>query len=316
MYRNAKLTPAGRRILVERIASGRPAAHVAAEMGVARQTAYKWWRRWLAEGDAGLQDRSSRPRRCPTRVPPRLERRIERLRRREKLGPARIAWRLGMAPSTVYRVLRRLGLHRLAWLDRPTGRVIRRYEHPRPGDLVHMDIKKLGRIPPGGGWRAHGRGRDGQHGHSRVGYAYVHSAVDDHSRVAYSEVLSDERAVTAIGFWERASAWFAERGVTVRAVLTDNGSAYRSADFGRACLAAAVRHRRTRPYRPQTNGKVERFNHTLLEEWAYVRVYRSDAARTTALAPWLHRYNHHRCHTALGGHPPMSRVTNLPAHYS
>ncbi len=316
MHSNAKFTPGGRRILVERIASGRPAAHVAAEMGVARQTAYKWWRRWLAEGDAGLQDRSSRPRRSPTRVPPHLERRVERLRRRQKLGPARIAWRLGMAPSTVYRVLRRRGLHRLAWLDRPTGRVIRRYEHPRPGDLVHMDIKKLGRIPSGGGWRAHGRGRDGHHGHSRVGYAYVHSAVDDHSRVAYSEVLSDERAVTAIAFWQRALAWFAERGVTVRAVLTDNGSAYRSADFGRACLAATVRHRRTRPYRPQTNGKVERFNRTLLEEWAYVRVYRSDAARTAALAPWLHRYNHHRRHTALGGHPPVSRVTNLPAHHN
>ncbi len=172
------------------------------------------------------------------------------------------------------------------------------------------------RILSGGGWRAHGRGRDGHHGHSRVGYAYVHSAVDDHSRVAYSEVLSDERAVIAIAFWQRALAWFAERGVTVRAVLTDNGSAYRSADFGRACLVAAVRHRRTRPYRPQTNGKVERFNRTLLEEWVYVRVYRSDAARTAAPAPWLHRYNHHRRHIALGGHPPMSRVSQVRGHYT
>ena len=176
MHRNAKLTPAGRRILVERIQSGRPAAHVAAEMGVARKTAYKWWQRWLAEGEAGLQDRSSRPQRSPARVPARLERRIERLRRRRKLGPARIAWRLRMAPSTVYRVLCRLGLNRLSWLDRPTGRVIRRrYEHPRPGDLLHMDVKKLGRIPPGGGWRVHGRGRDRHHGHSRVGYAYPES---------------------------------------------------------------------------------------------------------------------------------------------
>ena len=184
MHRNAKLTPAGRRILVERIQSGRPAAHVAAEMSVARKTAYKWWQRWLAEGEAGLQDRSSRPQRSPARVPARLERRIERLRRRRKLGPARIAWRLRMAPSTVYRVLCRLGLNRLSWLDRPTGRVIRRrYEHPRPGDLLHMDVKKLGRIPPGGGWRVHGRGRDRHHGHSRVGYAYIHSVVDDHSRL-------------------------------------------------------------------------------------------------------------------------------------
>ena len=225
----------------------------------------------------------------------------------------RIGWRLGLASSTVYRVLCRLGLNRLAWLDRPTGRVIRRlYEHPRPGDLLHIDVKKLGRIPPGGGWRAHGRGGDGHGGHSRVGYAYIHSAVDDHSRVAYSEVLADERAVTAVAFWQRARSWFTERGVSVRAVLTDNGSCYRSADFARACLAAGVRHRRTRPYRPQTNGKVERFNRTLLEEWAYVRVYRSEAARTAALARWLHLYNYHRCHTALSGHPPINRVTNLP----
>ena len=242
MHRNAKLTPAGRRILVDRIASGRPAAHVAAEMGVARKTGYKWWRRWLAEGEAGLQDRSSRPRRSPTRVPARVERKIERLRRRRKLGPMRIGWRLGLASSTVYRVLCRLRLNRLAWLDRPTGRVIRRlYEHPRPGDLLHIDVKKLGRIPPGGGWRAHGRGRDGHGGHSRVGYAYIHSAVDDHSRVAYSEVLADERAVTAVAFWQRARSWFAERGVSVRAVLTDNGSCYRSADFARAFRAATRR---------------------------------------------------------------------------
>ena len=308
LHRNAKLTPAGRRLLVDRIASGRPVAHVATEMGVARQTAHRWWRRFVAEGESGLQDRSCRPRRSPRRTPRALERRIERLRRRQKLGPVRIGYRLGLAASTVYRVLCRLGLQRLSWLDRPTGRVIRRYEHPHPGDLLHMDIKKLGRIPPGGGWRAHGRGRAGAR--QRVGYAYIHSAVDDHSRLAYSEVLADERAVTVVAFWRRALAWFADRGVTAQAVLTDNGSAYRSADFARACLAAGIRHRRTRPYRPQTNGKVERFNRTLLEEWAYVRVYRSEQARTAALARWLHHYNHHRGHTALGGLPPVSRVTN------
>ena len=308
LHRNAKLTPAGRRLLVDRIASGRPVAHVAAEMGVARQTAHRWWRRFVAEGESGLQDRSCRPRRSPRRTPRALERRIERLRRRQKLGPVRIGYRLGLAASTVYRVLCRLGLQRLSWLDRPTGRVIRRYEHLHPGDLLHMDIKKLGRIPPGGGWLAHGRGRAGAR--QRVGYAYIHSAVDDHSRLAYSEVLADERAVTVVAFWRRALAWFADRGVTAQAVLTDNGSAYRSADFARACLAAGIRHRRTRPYRPQTNGKVERFNRTLLEEWAYVRVYRSEQARTAALARWLHHYNHHRGHTALGGLPPVSRVTN------
>ena len=229
LHRNAKLTPAGRRLLVDRIASGRPVAHVAAEMGVARQTAHRWWRRFVAEGESGLQDRSCRPRRSPRRTPRALERRIERLRRRQKLGAVRIGYRLGLAASTVYRVLCRLGLQRLSWLDRPTGRVIRRYEHPHPGDLLHMDIKKLGRIPPGGGWRAHGRGRAGAR--QRVGYTYIHSAVDDHSRLAYSEVLADERAVTVVAFWRRALAWFADRGVTAQAVLTDNGSAYRSADF-------------------------------------------------------------------------------------
>jgi transposase InsO family protein len=268
----------------------------------------------LAEGEPGLLDRSSRPRCSPRRTPHATERRIERLRRRLKLGPVRIACRLGLATSTVYRVLRRLGLHRLAWLDRPSGRVIRRYEHAHPGDLVHVDIKKLGRIPAGGGWKAHGRGQAGRR--QRVGYAYIHSAVDDHSRLAYSEVLRDERAGTAVDFWGRAQAWFAEQGVVVRAVLTDNGSAYRSIDFARLCSAAGVRHRFTRPYRPQTNGKVERFNRTLLEEWAYVRVYRSEQARTQALASWLHQYNHHRRHTALGGLPPVSRVTNLPAQYT
>lgn len=316
MHANAKLTPAGRRLLVGRIASGRPIAHVAAEMGVARQTATRWWKRWLSEGAAGLEDRSSRPHHSPRRVAVQRERSIERLRRREKLGPARIGARLGLPASTVYRVLRRLGLHRLSWLDRPTGTVVRRYEHARPGDLLHMDVKKLGRIPAGGGWRAHGRGSDGHGGHSRVGYAYVHSVVDDHSRLAYSEVLGDERAATVLDFWSRALAWYAKHGIAARAVLTDNGPAYRSADFARACAVVGVRHHFTRPYRPQTNGKVERFNRTLLDEWAYVRLYRSERARTQALARWLHRYNHHRCHAALGGLPPVTRVTNLPEQHS
>ncbi len=213
-------------------------------------------------------------------------------------------------------MLCRRGLNRLAWLDRPSGQLIRRprrYEHARPGDLLHIDVKKLGRMPPGGGWRAHGRG---QAPRSRAGYAFIHSAVDDHTRLAYSEILADERAVSAAAFLQRAWAWFAELGIEVRAVLTDNGGAYKSRLFSSACRLSGVRAKRTRPYRPQTNGKVERFHRTLLEEWAYVRVYRSEAERAAALGPWLHRYNHHRCHTAIGGEPPISRVNNVPGLYT
>ena len=204
-------------------------------------------------------------------------------------------------------------------MDRPTGEVIRRYEHAAPGDLIHVDIKKIGRLRPGGGWRAHGRG-SAEHRAARnaprVGYEYVHTAIDDHSRVAYSEILDDETAVTAVGFWQRARAWFAAHGITITAVLTDNGSCYCSRLWHAELADAGIKHRRTRPYRPQTNGKVERFNRTLCDEWAYVRTYRSGAQRRRALASWLHTYNHHRCHTALGGHPPMTRVNNLPGHYS
>jgi transposase InsO family protein len=284
-------------------------------MQISRPTAYKWWHRYCEEGVAGLEDRSSRPRSCPHQTPRRLERRIERLRRSRKLGPARIAGILEMPASTVHRVLVRLGLNRLRWIDRPTGRVIRRIEMHHPGELVHVDIKKLGRIPDGGGWRAHGRGNANDSKRTKVGYAFVHSAVDGYSRVAYSEVLTNEQAVTAIGFWERAHAWFTERGITVERVLTDNGACYKTR-FSAALTGGGVRHSHTRPYRPQTNGKVERFNRTLLDEWAYVRVYRSETARTQALDRWLHLYNHHRTHTSLGGQAPMTRVNNLPGQYS
>ena len=314
MHANARLTPVGRRTLIERIQTGRPVAHVAAEMGVSRATAYKWWARFRAEDWAGLQDRSSRPRRCPNQTPRRVERRIEVLRRTRKLGPARIGGVLEMAPSTVHRVLCRLGLNRLALMDRPTGRVIRRIEMSRPGELVHVDIKKLGRIHAGGGWRAHGRGNVVEHRVNRVGYAYVHAAVDGYSRVAYAEILPNEQGATAAGFWTRAQAWFAERGVNIERVLTDNGGCYRSDVFHQAL--AGVEHTFIRPYRPQTNGKVERFNRTLLDDWAYVRVYRSERQRTQALTRWLHLYNHHRSHTSLAGQAPMTRLNNLPGQYT
>jgi transposase InsO family protein len=315
-HANARLTPAGRRILVRRIETDpRPIAHIAHEMGISRATASRWWTRYQQFGEAGLVDRSSVPYTSPQRTPDHLERRILGLRRRERLGPVRIAARLGMPASTVHRVLVRHGLNRLAVLDRPTGRVIRRYEHPTPGDLVHVDIKKLGRIPTGGGHRAHGR-RTGTPRGRGIGYDYLHAAVDDHSRLAYVELLADERDQTCASFWRRAQAFFAAHHITIRRVLTDNGSGYRSRVFAAALAEHQVTHKWTRPYRPQTNGKVERFNRTLLEEWAYRRLYRSQAARTRALPVWVHRYNHHRAHTALGGHPPISRVNNLPGHYT
>ena len=318
LHAKAALTPSGRLLLCQRIAGGRPVAHVAAEMGVARTTAYKWWHRFRDEGVAGLVDRSSRPHRIH-RIPGHVEARIEELRRDRKWGPLRIAAALDMSSSTVRRVLVRRGLARLAWLDRPTGRVIRRYERDRAGDLVHVDVKKLGRIPVGGGWRLQGRNyetkrrRDVQ----RVGFDYIHSCVDDHSRLAYSEVLGDERGPTCAAFLRRAAGWFSELGIPIERVMTDNARNYRAAAVFRAAVAElGARQLFTPPYRPQVNGKVERFNRTLLEEWTYVRPYICNEERSELLPSYLHSYNHHRSHTALGSRPPISRVRNVPAQYT
>jgi transposase InsO family protein len=217
----------------------------------------------------------------------------------------------------VHKVLTRYKVARLAWLDRATGRSVRRYEHAEPGELVHVDVKKLGRIPDGGGHKMLGRaaGRKNTR-RGKIGYWYLHNAVDDHSRLAYSEICADETKQTAAAFWRRAEAFFAGLGITVKRVLTDNGACYRSLAFAEAL--GPIAHKRTRPYRPQTNGKVERFNRTLLEEWAYARVYLSEAERVAAYPSWLHHYNHHRSHTSLRGLPPISRVggTNLCGQYS
>jgi transposase InsO family protein len=303
------MTARGRMIMIDRIASGRPIAHVAAEMGVSRKTADKWWRRWLTEGEVGLEDRSSRPHRCPHQTAAHVERRIVRLRQRRKLGPARIGSIVGMPASTVHRVLCRHGLNRLAWMDRPTGQVIRRIHTDRPGELVHVDVKKLGKIPPGGGWRIHGRENVKRNSRTRVGYDYVHSAIDAHSRLAYSEILANEQGLTCAAFWDRARQFFDTHAITVDAVLTDNAKNYVGNHFTAAL--DGIEHRRIRPRRPQTNGKVERFNRTLLDEWAYARAYTSNNQRTRALDRFLHTYNHHRGHTALGGDPPITRATNL-----
>jgi transposase InsO family protein len=312
MHRNARLTPAGRLLLCQRIEGGWPVAHAAAAMGISRDRAYVWWRRYQEQGRGGLEDRSSRPHRSPAKTRSAVERRIVTLRRNRGLGPARIAGIVKVPPSTVHRVLWRHGLNRLSHLDRLTRAPIRRIEMTRPGELVHLDIKKLGRIPRGGGWRINGRGRAKGAYHSGVGFAYVHSAIDGYSRLAYSEVLANEQWATAAAFWARAQRFFSDQGISVGRILTDNGSCYRSKDFARAL--GEVEHTFTRPYRPATNGKAERYNRTLLAEWAYARAWTSEGQRARALARWLHIYNHHRHHTAIGG-PPVSRVSNLPGHY-
>jgi transposase InsO family protein len=312
MHRNARLTPQGRLLLCQRIEGGWPVAHAAAAMGISRDRAYVWWRRYREEGLSGLEDRSSRPHRCPSKTKSSLERRVVTLRQKRGLGPARIAGIMHLHASTVHRVLVRHKLNRLDYLDKMTRVPIRRFEMSRPGELVHVDIKKLGRIPRGGGWRAHGRSKDHHGGDHRVGYAYVHSAIDGFSRLAYSEVLHDEQGITAARFWLRAERFFATQGITVERVLSDNGGCYRSRVFAEA-LGTTI-HTFTRAYRPQTNGKAERFNRTLLAEWAYAQTWTSEGQRNRRLAHWLHIYNHHRHHTAIGG-PPVSRVSNVSGHY-
>lgn len=316
MHRNAPLTPEGRLRLCRLIEDGWTVAAGAESFRISRQTAHKWWRRYQEAGEPGLVDRSSRPRRCPTKTPANVERRMVELRRRHQVSAARLADRAGVPPSTLHAIWSRHGVSRLSDLERRTGRVIRRIETSRPGELVHVDVKKQAKIPPGGGWRMSPRGiagrglRNGQGGRPRLGYAYVHSAVDAYSRLAYSEVHANEQATTAIAFWRRARAFFAAYGFSVERVMTDNGKCYTSNAFRDELVETAIIHTRTKPYCPRTNGKVERYNRTLLNEWAYARPYRSEAARTRALDKWLHMYNHHRHHTAIGG-PPISRVNNL-----
>ena len=263
-HANAPLTPAGRLSLARCVVEeGWTLRRAAERFGVSVTTARRWSDRYRAQGEAGMVDRSSRPHRCPHRTPQRTERRVVGLRVSRRWGPARIAYHLGMAPSTVHKILTRYRCLRLSFTDPATGapvraarRRVRRYEHPAPGDLVHVDIKKLGRIPDGGGHKALGR-QAGRKNRAGMGYWYIHNAVDDHSRLTDSELLTDERKETAAASWQRANAFFAAAGITVRRVLTDNGSCYRSRTFA-AALGETITHKRTRPYRPQTNGKVNR----------------------------------------------------------
>ncbi|MFJ6281352.1 IS481 family transposase [Arthrobacter subterraneus] len=318
---NALLTPKGRLLLARCVVDdGWPLRRAAERFQVSVTTASRWASRYREHGSDGMVDASSRPHHCPRRTPVRRERRIIAMRVNRRWGPARIGYYLGIHPSTVHRVLARYGLARLSWLDRATGTVVRRYEHSAPGDLIHMDVKKLGRIPDGGGHRVVGRAagrrnKAGTKANRRPGYHFIHNTIDDHSRLAYSEILTDEKKDTIVAFWNRAVTWYESQGITVKRVLTDNGNGYRSHAF-KAALGDTIKHKRTRPYRPQTNGKVERFNRTLLDEWAYAEPYRSEADRVAAFGDWLHHYNHHRGHTSLKGQPPASRVTNLSGQYT
>ena len=312
-----RLSPHSRLVMVERVAAGQSKTAVAAQMGCSRQTVDKWVKRYEAEGEAGLEDRSSRPASSPGRTSERVEQKICRLRRSKRLGPKRLAARVGVPASTVHRVLVRHGLNRLSWIDRPTGERVRRYEKAHAGELVHVDVKKVAKVPPGGGWRVHGRGsaKAKRAKRKRRGYTYLHVAVDDHSRVAYVEAHDNERAVTAAAFWRNARDWFDRLNVGIDAVMTDNAKNLTSAKFAEALAENRTKHRLTRPYRPQTNGKVERFNRTLAEEFLYSHKLRSEPDRRRRLQNWVHTYNLHRHHTAIAG-TPASRVNNLAGHYN
>ena len=314
---NARLTVHGRRLIVQRYQDGWFKAHIAAAMGVSRKCVSTWISRFESEGEAGLRDRSSRPHTMPTKTSAAVELKVLAARAADRHGPDVLGAQLGIPARTVSRILRRHNVPYLRQCDPLTGQVIRtskttavRYERARPGELVHMDVKKLGKIPDGGGWRAHGRGHGNRDRKSKTGYDFVHSLVDDHSRLAYSEILPDEKGTTCAQFLQRAAAYFAGKGITrIERVMTDNAMAYRhSTDLKRVCADLGARQKFIKPHCPWQNGKVERLNRTLATEWAYRAVFSSNTERQAALAPWIEHYNTERHHSALGGRPPVSRL--------
>lgn len=320
-HRNARLTVHGRRLLVQRVRDeGQAVAHVAKAMGVSRQCAHRWVARHDAEGDAGLEDRSSRPHNSPSQTSPELEEQVLAVRREHRRGPDWMTFECNVPARTITRILRRNGVPRLCECDPLTGEVIRsskttaiRYERDRPGELVHMDVKKLGKIPDGGGWKAHGRqmGSTGAKRRAKIGFDYIHSLVDDHSRLAYSEIHDNEQGDTCAGFLKRAAAYFAAHGIErIERVMTDNHWSYRRSNAVAAVIAQLnATHKFIRPHCPWQNGKVERFNRTLQTEWAYRQVFTSNNERSAALPDFIDNYNHQRRHHALGGHPPTSRLS-------
>jgi transposase InsO family protein len=317
-HANARTNEYGRNLAVHRCLAGHKVKDVAAQLGISRTTVYKWLARFRSEGSRGLADRSSRPHRCPRQVPLAVELTVLAARVDLHAGPVQLATEVGLPASTIGAILRRWAMPHLIDLDRISGELIRsratdeRYEHPRPGDLLHVDVKKLGRIPDGGGWRLGGlRGDHRQSRHiASPGFDFIHVAIDDHSRVAYAEIHPDEHVRTCAEFLHRAAAWFHhQHGVTIRRVLTDNALSYRKGkDWISVCYALQISRRFTKPGCPWTNGKAERFNRTLLTDWAYAKPWYSTTERNTAFDAFLDRYNTQRGHTAAGGRPPITRL--------
>lgn len=303
VHKNARLTPRGRERIVELVASGQTPKAVSEAVGVCPRTVRKWADRYRREGLSGLQDRSSRPRRLHQPTPQAVVEKIEQLRRQRWTGK-QIAAETGVSPATVSRVLRRLGLHKLSALELEP---VRRYERENPGELIHIDIKKLGRIGSVG-HRITGRRPGVVNRHLGIGWEFVHVCIDDASRIAFSRVMKDERKASAVAFLKAALAYYASLGVKVERVMTDNGSCYRSRAFAKACKKLGLKHIFTKPYTPKTNGKAERFIQTSLREWAYARAYNTSDERTAELPRWLHRYNWHRPHGSIGSKPPISRL--------
>jgi transposase InsO family protein len=304
MHKNARLTPRGRERIVWQVESGQTPQAVAKAAGVCPRTVRKWVERYRREGLAGLQDRSSRPHRLRQPTPAAEVEEIERLRRQRWTGK-QIAAQVGVSPATVSRVLRRLGLNKLSALE--PAEPVRRYEREHPGELIHLDIKKLGRIGSIG-HRITGRQTGVVNRHLGIGWEYVHVCIDDASRIAFVQVMADQRKESAVAFLEAAIAYYAKLGVRIERVMTDNGSCYRSRTFRAVCKRLGLRQIFTRPYTPRTNGKAERFIQTALREWAYARAYHNSNQRSAQLIHWLHRYNWHRPHGSLKANTPISRL--------